>query len=102
MILEEAELMAKGIRAHKVAIQARIDDFVPGGQDTVISQHSEFGPGQTTNISGLRKARINDVLQQWTDQSHASITAALLTRHSYKRRRLGKFSSQSARSATIA
>src|SRR5580700_8003416 len=100
-IFEKLELTSKRFRRYQIAIELRIDDFVSCGQYAVISQNCGRCLRSAAKISCFGQARINNVLQQWTDQFHTFIAIALLTRHSYKRNKLGKFLSQSARSDTI-
>ena len=71
---DESHLPTKRIRTQQIAVQAWIDNFVSSGQHTVIRQHSGSGVGCTAKISRFGQAGINDVLQQWTDQPHASAT----------------------------
>jgi hypothetical protein len=67
LLLNEPELLAKCACPNQAAVEVWINDSVSFRQNTVIGQHRWSTPDHATEITRLGQARIDNVLQQWTD-----------------------------------
>ncbi len=60
---QKLQLPPKGVRRHQAPIEDGIDGLVAGGQNSMVRDNSDALGRAATQISGMRQARIDDLLE---------------------------------------